>query len=41
MDFKDIKIEDLENFENIEKLQFPEEMENPKKVFGDLLKFYD
>ena len=41
MDIKDIKIEDLDNFENIEQLQFPEEMEDPKKVFGDLLKFYD
>jgi chromosome segregation ATPase len=41
MNIKDIKIEDLDNFENIEQLQFPEEMEDPKKVFGDLLKFYD
>ena len=41
MNIKDIKIEDLDNFENIEQLQFPEEMEDPKKVFSDLLKFYD
>lgn len=41
MNIKDIKIEDLDNFENIEQLKFPEEMEDPKKVFGDLLKFYD
>lgn len=41
MNIKDIKIEDLDNFETIEELQFPEEMEDPKKVFGDLLEFYD
>ena len=41
MNIKDIKIEDLDNFENIEQLQFPEEMEDPKKVISDLLKFYD
>lgn len=41
MNIKDIKIEDLDNFETIEELQFPEEMEDPKEVFGDLLKFYD
>ena len=31
MNIKDIKIEDLDNFETIEELQFPEEMEDPKK----------
>lgn len=43
ININDINIEDLEDldFENIENLQFPEEMEDPEKVFGDLKKFYD
>lgn len=41
MNIKDINLENLDNFEDIEQLQFPEEMEDPKKVFGELLNFYD
>ena len=41
MDIKKINLEDLDKIENIEQLQFPEEMEDPKKVFGELLNFYD
>jgi hypothetical protein len=41
MDIYNIEIKDLDNFENIEKLQFPEEIENPENVFSNLLNFYD
>ena len=40
MDIYNIEIKDLDNFENIEKLQFPEEIENPENVFSNLLNFY-
>ena len=41
MNIKDINLENLDNFEDIEELRFPEEMEDPEKVFSDLLNFYD